>query len=387
MNKTTGILIIILLLLSSALLAQNKFTKAADNAYSDQQYMIALQRYQKAYSKVKKNKGERDRISFRIAECYRMMNNMKKAEIAYKRLATGNYLKTDPKILLYYADALKTNGNYDEAIAQYKAYLEKYPNDVRSEKGIQSCLDAKDWIKNPSKYTVKWEKKINTKDDEFAPAYADKTHSSIMFTSDRGGAKGKDLDSWTGLSFSDLFIARKDRKGDWSAPILADPNSVVNTKANEGVAKFNSRYTALYFTRCFNEPKKKNGCGVYKASRTGVSTWGDPERIELGGDSTTVFGHPSVSDDESVIIFSADLPGGYGGKDLWMASKKGKTKSGGYAHPVNLGPEINTPGMSFFHLSDKTASCISLPTGKWEWVAWIFSALSDKVRSGANRKT
>jgi peptidoglycan-associated lipoprotein len=348
MNKISGILLIFLFLFSSVIVAQNKFTKAADNAFIDQQYLIALERYQKAYSKVKKNRAERDRISFRIGECYRMMNNMKKAEIAYKRLATGNYVKSDPKILLYYADALKTNGNYDEAIIQYRAYLEKFPNDVRSEKGIQSCTEAKEWIKNPSKYMVKWEKKINTKDDEFAPAYADKTHSSIIYTSDRGGAKGKDLDSWTGLNFSDLFLARRDRKGDWSTPVLADAGSVVNTKVNEGVAKFNSRYTSLYFTRCFNDPKKKNGCGVYRAPRTGVSAWGDPERVDLGGDSTTVFGHPSVTDDEGTIYFSADLPGGLGGKDLWMATQKGKAKAGGFSRPVNLGPEINTPGDELF---------------------------------------
>lgn len=349
MNRFTGILILcILFLLTCEGVAQNKFTRNADNAFADQQYMTALARYQKAYSKVKKNKAERDRISFRIAECYRMMNNMKKAEIAYKRLITGNYAKTDPKIHLYYADALKTNGNYDEAINQYKLYLEKSPNDKRAENGIQSCIDAKEWMKNPSKYGVKFEKKINTKDDEYAPAYADKTFTSILYTTDRGGAKGKDLDNWTGLNFSDLFIARKDRKGDWGTPVIADANSLVNTKANEGVAKFNSRYTTLYMTRCLNEPKTKNGCGIFKVSRTGVSSWGDPERIDLGGDSTTVFGHPCVNEDETALYFSADLKGGYGGKDIWVATKKGKSKSSDFGPPVNLGPEINTPGDELF---------------------------------------
>ena len=349
MNRFTGILIFcILLLLSSEGVAQNKYTRNADNAFADQQYMTALARYQKAYSKVKKNKAERDRISFRIAECYRLMNNMKKAEIAYKRLVTGNYAKTDPKIYLYYADALKTNGNYDEAINQYKLFLEKSPNDKRAENGIQSCVDAKEWMKNPSKYGVKFEKKINTKDDEYAPAYADKTFTSIIYTTDRGGAKGKDLDNWTGLNFSDLFIARKDRKGDWGTPVIADANSLINTKANEGVAKFNSRYTTLYMTRCLNEPKTKNGCGIFKVSRTGVTSWGDPERIDLGGDSTTVFGHPSVNDDETALYFSADLKGGYGGKDIWVATKKGKSKSSDFGPPVNLGPEINTPGDELF---------------------------------------
>ena len=73
-----------------------------------------------------------------------MMNSMKKAEIAYKRLATSKYVKTDPKILLYYADALKTNGNYPEAINQYKAYTEKDPKDVRAQRGVETCQQAMD---------------------------------------------------------------------------------------------------------------------------------------------------------------------------------------------------------------------------------------------------
>ena len=58
-----------------------------------------------------------------------------------------------------------------------------------------------EWIKNPGKYEVKWEKKINSKDDDYAPAYADKTHNSIMFTSDREAASGKNIDNWTGKRF------------------------------------------------------------------------------------------------------------------------------------------------------------------------------------------
>ena len=60
MVKIPGILILILFLFSSVSFAQNKFTKMADDAYTDQQFMIALMRYQKAYAKVKKNKNEKD---------------------------------------------------------------------------------------------------------------------------------------------------------------------------------------------------------------------------------------------------------------------------------------------------------------------------------------
>lgn len=339
------LLLLVLIASTQILFAQNKLSRAADEAYSDQMYLLALQKYQKAYSRVKNNKAERDRISFRIAECYRMMNNTKKAETAYKRLITNpKYLKNDPKVLLYYANMLKANGNYDEAIKQYKAYKELVPVDKSVDAFVESCLQAKEWIKNPTKYDVKWEKLLNTKEDDFAAAYADKKYNSIIFTSDRNGAKGRDIDNWTGLGFSDFFFSRIDKKGDWSKPVIADGGGMINSKANDGVGQFNQRFSSFYFTRCWNDPRRKNGCAIFKVSRQGGVNWSEPEMVDMGGDSSTVVGHPSVASDES-IYFSADLPGGYGGKDIWVVKKDKKT---GKYLKKNLGPEINTPGDELF---------------------------------------
>jgi peptidoglycan-associated lipoprotein len=348
MKISPGALLVAFLLISPVVFGQSKYTKTADDAFADQMYNLALTRYQKAYSKVKNNKGEKDRISFRMAECYRMMNNTKKSEIAYKRLATGKYVKTEPRVILYYADALKANGNYDEAIVQYQAYREKVPTDDKAKVGIETCKQAKEWIASPLNYTVKWEKKINSKDEDYAPAYSDKTHQHIIFTSDRPAATGKDIDNWTGAEFSDIFLAKKDRKGEWANPELLEKNEVIDTKVSEGAGQFNSKYTSLYFTRCWNEPRKKLGCGIYKVSRMGTNTWGEPELLPLSTDSTKAVGHPSLTDDESTIYFSADLPGGKGGKDIWMSTRKGKTRSSGWSKPENLGPDINTEGDEFF---------------------------------------
>ncbi len=337
---------LLFIFLASSLVSysQNKHSKAADDAFTDQMYLQALQRYQKAYSKVKNNKAERERISFRMAECYRMMNNTKKSEVAYKRCIGSKYYTKEPRVYLYYADALKANGNYDEAIKQYEAYKEKVPGDPKGDIGIETCKLGKEWMANPSKYDVKWVKSLASKEDDFAPAFADRKYGSIIFTSDRGAAKGRDIDNWTGLGFSDLFYSRIDRKGEWSKPVLADEAGMLNSKANDGVGQFNPRFSAFYFTRCWNDPKKKNGCGICKVSRQGQTTWGEPEKIDLGGDSSYVFGHPTVSNDET-IFFSAELPGGHGGKDIWMTKKK--AKGGGYAKE-NLGPEINTTGDELF---------------------------------------
>jgi len=337
-------LLFFFLIASLTVPAQNKFSRAADDAFTDQMYLLALQKYQKAYSKVKNNKAERERISFRMAECYRMMNNTKKAEVAYKRCITSKYFNKDPKVLVYYADALKANGNYDEAIKQYQAYKTLVPNDTKADVGIETCTLAKEWIANPSKYEVKWEKILNSKEDDYAPAYADKKFGSLLFTSDRNGATGREVDNWTGFSFSDLFLSRIDRKGDWSKPVLADAAGMLNTKANDGVGQFNPKFTSYYFTRCYNDPKKKNGCAIYRVSRTGQTTWSEPEIVDLGGDSTTVFGHPTIASDET-IYFVAELGGGHGGKDIWMAKRK--DKRGAYIRE-NLGPDINTAGDELF---------------------------------------
>jgi len=337
-------LILIFLISGFDSFSQNKHSKAADDAFTDQMYLQALQRYQKAYSKVKSNKAERDRISFRMAECYRMMNNTKRSEVAYKRCLSIKYFTKEPRVYLYYADALKSNGNYEEAIKQYEAYKEKVPGDPKADLEIESCKLAKEWMANPSKYDVRWEKNLASREDDFAPAYADRKYGSIIFTSDRDAATGREVDNWTGLEFSDLFFSRIDRKGEWSKPVLADEAGMLNSKANDGVGKFNPRFSAYYFTRCWNDPKKKNGCAIFKVSRQGQTAWGEPEKVDLGGDSSYVFGHPTISNDET-IYFSAELPGGYGGKDIWMTKKK--VKGSGYAKE-NLGPEINTSGDELF---------------------------------------
>ena len=341
--KSLIVFIVTFLFFTFPVVAQNKATRAADDAFTDQMYFTALQKYQKASSKVKKNKAERDRITFRIAECYRMMNNTKKAETAYKRLLNNvKFIKDEPRVLLYYANALKANGNYDEAIKQYQAYKDLAPKDSKGEQGIETCKLAKEWIASPTKYTVKWEKALNSKEDDFAPAYADKKYGSIIFTSDRDASKGKDLDNWTGLKFSDLYLSRKDRKNEWSKPVLADQAGMINTNANDGVGQFDPKFIHFYFTRCYNDSRKKNGCQIFMSSRTGSKNWGDPEKIELGGDSASIYGHPSVSNAD-VIYFSAEIPGGAGGKDIWRASKK----SGKWVKE-NLGPLINTPGNELF---------------------------------------
>jgi len=324
--------------------AQNQVTQDADNAYANLQYTIAAAKYKKAYSKARLP-AEKERILYRMAECYRLINDTKNAEITFGTLVRNGYDRRNPMVLLYYADAQRANEKYDEASENYALFTKAEPKDQRGQNGVISCEQAKKWMQLPSRYDVVNEKKLNSIDDDFAPTFADANYRSIIFTSSREAATGKELDDWTGQNFSDLFTASIDQKGMWSEPVLLDVNNVINTKANEGASTMNSLFNRLYFTRCETEKSRESGCQIWVSSR-GEGRWTNPELIVLTKDTTLAIGHPAISTDELTLIFSCEKVGGFGGKDLWMSTRKSLKDTFGPA--VNLGPEINTPGDEVF---------------------------------------
>jgi peptidoglycan-associated lipoprotein len=324
---------------NSQLMAQNRRTQAADDDFDNLRYSLAIPKYKKAYSKTKGNKSEKNRISFQLAECYRLTNQPKRAAAYYKRLVRAKWDRTEPLALLYLADAELANGDYDEALGYYETYAERFPDDPRGEIGIESCTLSKVWIDEPTNFEIEKLKRLNSREDDFSPGYAENTANAIIFTSARDGSTGKKADEWTGQNFTDLYYTKQDRKGEWSAPVLADENGSINTVDNEGQSSFNGNFGTMYFTRCGKENITVNGCQIYIADKQGRS-WGEPEKVDLGGDSTSIFGHPAISPDEKMLVFSSPKKGGVGGKDLWVATRQ--TGSGAFSTPRNLGDVINT---------------------------------------------
>ena len=348
MNKLfSGILLLVIFItIPSFLNAQRNPAKGADEAFSKQQYSLAIDKYKKAYTKVKKNKEEKNRITAQLAECYRFTSNYKRAAASYKRLIRNEWDKRNPEIRLHYADMLKITGNYIEAIEQYNTYAERVPEDQRGRRGAETATLVKEWIENPSKYEVTNVKKVNSREADYSPSYTTDNYNEIVFTSTREGATGKEMDNWTAQNFSDLFIAKIDRKGDWSEPVLFDNTEVLNTNANEGTATFNSKFSTIYFTKCPNDQQKESGCQIYKSRRTGRN-WGEPEMVEIASiDTMSTIGQPTISEGELVIYFASNRRNGMGGKDIWVAYRDSKTE--GFGRPMNLGELINTPGDEMF---------------------------------------
>lgn len=349
--KHTLLSFILILSFSINVAAQRNFTEEADNAFQLKQYYDAIELYQKAYSRVRGNRAERARILFQIAECYRLTNNVRRSVPQYRRVVRSGY--PDPIAHLHLAEALKMSAEYDEAIVEFQNFLEKVPDDPRGKRGIESCKLAQMWLDNPTRYEVENARQLNTRENDFAATFADnRRYNSLIITSSRDGSIGRGTDAWTGENFTSLFLTelgsgRRGRRarggGDeqltWSTPQLLDEGPI-NTPSNEGTASLNERGNTMYFTRCMVIRRQTTTCHIYTSNKRGRA-WSEPELVVLGPDSFN-YGHPSISADELTLYFASDMPGGYGGRDIWVATRDRRTRP--FETPQNLGPTINTEG-------------------------------------------
>jgi peptidoglycan-associated lipoprotein len=340
------VLLMIVLIGNHSVMAQRNPAKGADEAFERKMYTVAAERYKKAFNKVKKKSEERDRITYRMAECYRLTGNYKRAEATYKRVFRSEFPKKTPEIYLNYAEVLKMNKKYTEAIENYNLYTEKVPDDPRGVAGAETATMIEEWLKNPSKYELTALKKVNSRESDFAASWASPNFNEIIFTSTRDGATGKEKDGWLDQNFSDLFISKLDRKNEWSTPVLLDKAEIINTKASEGAPFMNSTFNKLYFTRCDNYEKRKSGCQIYVATRSGRD-YGKPTPVLISGvDTLDIIGHPTLSENEMILYFSAERKGGFGGKDIWVSLREKKTDP--FNRPLNIGPIVNSKGDEIF---------------------------------------
>lgn len=339
-NIPKFLLIVILFFIVGETYSQKKSKDyRANAAYEAGEYYEAIDLFKNAYNKIK-DRSKRAEIVFKIAECYRILRESRKAEVWYRKAINLDY--QDPIIFLRYAEMLMVNENYDEASEQFKKYKELVPADPRAENGIRSCQLAVEWLENPIGYEVEEMRYFNSRERDFSPAYAEEDYATVFFTSTRDDATGKETHGATGENFTDIFVSRQDRKGKWSTPIPLGEE--FSSEADDGTPNFSHDFTTLYFTRC---PKGKNeelGCQIFTSRRRGTE-WSSPNKLDIASDSV-VIAHPAISPDNLTLYFVSDMNGSVGGKDIWKVTRSNEGDV--WSEPENLGQDINTPGDEMF---------------------------------------
>jgi peptidoglycan-associated lipoprotein len=339
-NTVIPKIVILLLLALLGSCTAGKFMNKAGVSYEIREYAKSIENYRKAY-RSQKLAAEKGEIAFRIAESYYELSDFAKAVVWYKNAIKRNY--TDPMCMLHYADCLRSTQKYEEAITWYQTYLGVKPDDQRAKNGLESSQVVKEWLDKPNRYVVTLVRELNSKDNDYCPVFVGGRDNEIIFTSTRQVVTGKRTSNITGTRFADLFTSKFEiQKQKWETPKLLEENELINTTSEEGAATLSNGGDLMIFTRCRYDKTKDLGAELFSANQS-RGEWSEPTLIELVGDSLTA-AHPSLSADGSQLYFVSDRPGGYGGKDIWVANDKG----GSFEKPVNLGPEINTPGDEMF---------------------------------------
>ncbi len=335
-----------MVLCTAGAMAQNREAKDADEAFKKGFFFDAIELYKKAYTTEKKA-SEKAVLIFKVGEVYRAMGDAENAEVWYEKANKAQY--PDPITYYYIGEALKEQGKYAQAIAAYNKYKEKNPGDMRADASLAASQQAQAWIDHPTQYKVDPEVLLNSPQYDFSAAFSDKRNSDVVFASSRPASTGTETDKILGESFTDLFASSRDKLGKWSEPVRLPP--AINTPAHEGSATFNEKRNMMFFTRCPHEKKKSFGCDIWVTKKVG-SNYSEPVMLPLKPeqdkqDTTTItIGHPTLSPDDNTLVFSSNMKGGQGGKDLW---KVGINKEGmPVGKPVNLGKEINTPKDEMF---------------------------------------
>lgn len=316
-------------------------TRRADAAMTIGEYQEAASLYRRAYMQTApRERASRGALAYKMGEAYRSYGNVGRALAAYKN--AERFGVADSLVLRKQGDMLRYAGNYKGAEEKYKAYLEKNPEDVLALAGYRSSQKATAIREAGSAYTVKLDKNFSSSRADYCPAFSDRNGSAVYFSSTRNSGTGGQMSGITGTKPGDIYCLKKDEKGHWKSPEAAEGE--LNSEWDEGAACFAEDGNTMYFTVCRSDPQYPRMAEIWTSTRNDAK-WGKPQALKITADTLSSYAHPALSPDGKWLYFVSDMPGGYGGYDLWRASVVG---GHGVGAVENLGPEINTPGNEMF---------------------------------------
>ena len=313
-------------------------------AYDLKKYNLATELLREDYNKAGDN-ATKAKIAYQIAESYRKTNNNTAAAEWYQRAYMDGY---GMEANVWYAKMLQATEQYEAAIEEYQKMLKEEPfRRVEFASAITASEQALEWKKQPN-YTTITNLAINSTKSDFSPTFYE--NKALIFASSREAATGEEADLWTGNKFYDLFIATRNPDGSFNEPEKFNTN--LSSEYNDATVTFNKDFTEMYFTHCGSDDASKNDhCNIYYSERQPDGGWGQPVLIRLFQDSINV-GHPVLSKDGNLLIYSAVDLQGYGGSDLYFSVRN----FDGWSAPINLGSTINTPRNEAFPYLDEAGN-------------------------------
>lgn len=314
---------------------------AARQSYMAGAYQEAVDAYRSIYQNTdRNNRAMRGIISYEMAENYRLLRQFSRAASSYATAIRYQY--PDTLMYLHYAQMLHAQGKYADAVHAYDTFLGYYPQHPVAVQGKQGAVAAQTDVRSEPTYTVRRMDKFNSRRREFAPLIHPK-QNMLYFTSSRDESRGDVKSRVTGNKFTDLFVSTLTDKGEWQAvePLAGE----INTPWDEGVATFSADGTTMIYTHLPLDDTDTAVPQLYRSEfLNGAWTVGQPLDV-VTTDSASMVVHPALSPRGDWLYFVSDMPGGYGGKDIWRVAYSPNRV---LTALENLGSEVNTAGDELF---------------------------------------
>lgn len=394
-----SILTFVMLVTYTFLFGQATYTKeTAEKEFKRMNYAKAIIQYEKLLAA--NQAGMNDLKN--LAEAYLKVNDSKDAERILRKVVEQD--QNDEVALKNLAMALTGNAKYGEALSYWKKYLVLEPKDVVASNHI-SFLEQLPSIEHDSLYIKVYDLNINSHWTEFSPYILD---NNLIFVSNRASGPVHKVSEWNHTPFLDLYVAdttkiekkiyirplgsveneelhisysnKIENLHDDHTPLTANEgptlgyyghhplddsmwtkdksygdvsvkyNKHLHSKYHEGAVSFSSDQKKMYFTT--NDKQSKKIGGVIKliiaeADLNAKGKYKDVKRLPFNSHNYSVC-HPAFLTDGNTMIFASDMPGGFGGMDLY----KVVNNNGVWSKPENLGPTVNTSETEVFPYVD-----------------------------------
>jgi outer membrane protein OmpA-like peptidoglycan-associated protein/tetratricopeptide (TPR) repeat protein len=326
--------------------AQFNKLKRANQFMESLNYQEAIQLYNEILQR-----GDDSQAKMNIAKAYRMVNDTENAEYWYGQVVRLPESKAVHK--LYYGQMLQRNGKCDLAKEWYQKYVDENPTDMRGQYLVKACdYETELRVKSEGMFDVQ-NIALNSGVDDFGPMFFE---DGLVFASERDkGTAVKRTHGWTGNPFLELYyvkaepVDRDDKCGEHTYSEPEKFSKDLNSKFHDAAVAISGNGD-VYFTRNnYSEGKVgKSDDGIVKL-KVYYGTLNDERKVkELNSlpfnSNEYSVAHPTLTNDGNLLYFASDMPGGFGGMDLYYSEKQ----DGRWGPPMNIGPDVNTEGNEIF---------------------------------------
>jgi outer membrane protein OmpA-like peptidoglycan-associated protein len=267
-----------------------------------------------------------------------LLTIQKEKSLEYFHRAWNLDPNVDPDILYLLGQAYHYSEKFDSAIVFYDRYNRILARSLNYEKSKRinevnrkmfECRNAIVYMEHPVDVTIQdLDPKVNSEYADYGPTI-NENETVMVFTSRRPGDNANDRLAADHESYEEILVSEK-VNGVWTA--ARNPGAPLNTGYHNSGVNLSPDGTEIIIYH------DTGGGDLLLSTKNKDGSWSTPEPID-GINTEFLESSATITEDDKMIYFTSNRPGGYGGTDIYSCELG---KSGRWTNIQNLGPLVNT---------------------------------------------